>query len=167
MFDVREAPLVWPAGTVRARVETLVGALIGSALTAVATWWVSARLDRQRSQRELHAAIGIVLTELEENSDRVRRPADDKKLKEKLTLGDWQQNKAAFAGLAQRPDRASLWEEVAATYSQISDFKFQSGDRRPSAENLHRLSTRLRVEQAELEEDLKAFSRPRWLRRGR
>lgn len=146
--------------------ETLVGALIGSALTAVATWWVSSRLDRQRSQRELYAAVGVVFTELEENSRRVDRLADDKKLRERLTLGDWQQNKAAFAGLALRPGRADLWEEVASAYGEISDFKFGSLGRRPSAEDLHRLSARLRAEQAELDEDLKAFSRPRWMRRG-
>jgi hypothetical protein len=145
-------------------VETLVGALIGSVLTAAATWWVSSRLDRQRSHRELHAAIGLVYTELEENSRRVAHSKDVEALRNRLTLGDWLASKSAFAGLALREDRVSLWEEVARAYGEVSEFKFGSLDDPPSADNLRSLSSRLRAEQARLDQEIRAFSKPRWLR---
>jgi hypothetical protein len=146
-------------------VETLIGALIGSTLTAAATWWVSSRLDRQRSHRELHAAIGLVYTELEENSRRVANSNDNAALRDRLTLGDWLASKSAFAGLALRQDRVVLWEEVARAYGEISEFKAGSVNDHPSADQLSRLSSQLRAEQARLDEEIRAFSKPKWMRR--
>jgi hypothetical protein len=39
-------------------VAGVIGAVLGALFTAGGTWWVSTRLDRQRENRRLFAAIG-------------------------------------------------------------------------------------------------------------
>jgi hypothetical protein len=96
-------------------VGAVVGAILGALATVVGTWWISVRLDRQKENRQLHAAIGVVATEFGENRDRIGKSQTPR-----LTLGDWQASKGALAGLALRDEK--LWSDLAKAYEGIFDY---------------------------------------------
>lgn len=138
------------------------GAFVGAAATALGTWWVSIRLDRQAQLRQVRSAIRIVRTELVENSARIADAGDDlQAAKSALLLGDWLGSKTAFAGLS--PRNEALWREVAGTYGEISDFKFDRRHEPPTIERLNTLVTQLEAEEAEVDREIRKFSslRPR------
>jgi hypothetical protein len=135
----------------------LLGAVLGALFTVGGTWWVSVRLDRQRANRELVNAIGIVSTELEENRRRISDGGDAETLRHRLTLGDWAGSKAAFVGLAVR--REELWAGVVNVYRVIYEFRSGWRDDYPDADQLSGLVMELREVQRELGRELGTFVR--------
>jgi hypothetical protein len=100
-------------------VTGVIGAALAAIFTAGGTWWVSTLLDRQRENRRLFGAIGVVAAEVKENRGRIDR-FQEKGLTahdtgRRLTLGDWETNKAALSGLRLRNER--LWDQVADLYA--------------------------------------------------
>lgn len=137
----------------------LVGAVLGSLFTVGGTWWVSVRLDRQRANRELAHAIGVVFSELEDNRSRVAEGLDAGKLRKRLTLGDWAASKGSFAALALRNE--TLWKDVVRAYQQIYEFRSCWIDEYPTEAQLSGFIKRLQHEQSELGHEIGAFSRRR------
>ena len=133
-------------------VSSVIGAVIASIATAGATWWVSIRLDRQRENRQLSAAVGVVSAEIKENVRRLARANCDLK---DLTMGDWGKNKATLAALALRAND-HLWERVVELYGEI--FEAQQGRAEPpTPEHLQSLVGLLAAEQSHLEREIKGF----------
>lgn len=115
---------------------------------------VSVRLDRQRTNRGLIAAIGVVAAEIEENTARLAR--SDGRLQD-LTNGDWTQNKSALATLALRNE--PLWARVVGLYGQIFEAQMR-GAESPSVDQLRDVKERLLSESASLEKEIRGFSSP-------
>jgi hypothetical protein len=140
-------------------VGAVLGAALGALFTVGGTWWLTVHLDRQRARRQLHAAIGVVAAELEENRDRIERYGGlGDALRTRLTLGDWLASKNAFAGLALRgEDQRMLWETVARTYGAISDFRAGFRDDTPGVDELSDLVSRLIDERSKLDQEIGAF----------
>jgi hypothetical protein len=145
--------------------EAVIGAGLGAALTAIATYWVSIRLDRQRQNHLLIGAIGVVAAELVANRTRIERfvaagKADE--VRHKLTLGDWERTKGALAELEIRdPD---LWNALVRAYDLI--FEAQGSEDAIPVEDLGRfeqrlddLRKRLADEQRRLRDELHSFIR--------
>jgi hypothetical protein len=124
------------------------GAVVGAVFTAGGTWWVSVRLDRQRENRRLIAAIVIVVAEIQENISRLAQPQD-------LTDGDWNQNKAAMAGLSLRNE--DLWVRVRTLYGAMFEAKFDRAAV-PQSDALRAVVGGLTTERKELEREIQGFS---------
>ncbi len=124
------------------------GAVVGAVFTAGGTWWVSVRLDRQRENRRLIAAIVIVVAEIQENISRLARPRD-------LTDGDWIQNKAAMAGLSLRNE--DLWVRVRTLYGTMFEAKLDRAAV-PHSDVLRAVVGGLITERKALEKEIKGFS---------
>jgi hypothetical protein len=144
-------------------VAGVIGAVLGAVFTAGGTWWVSIRLDRQRENRRLIGAIRVVTAELGENRTRIDRLGPDEAGKH-LTLGDWDANKAALAGLLLRNE--PLWDELVKACGQIYE-GMSEPQKAPAVQELDRLTGDLIEEQEALREEIRAFSRvraerPRW-----
>jgi hypothetical protein len=137
----------------------VVGAVLGSLFTVGGTWWVSIRLDRQRANRELAHAIGVVFSELEDNRSRVSEGVDRDQLRKRLTLGDWAGSKGAFAALALRNEQ--LWQDVVRAYQQIYEFRSGWINTYPTEEQLSDYIKRLQNEQSELGREIGGFARIR------
>jgi hypothetical protein len=137
----------------------VVGAVLGSLFTVGGTWWVSIRLDRQRANRELAHAIGVVFSELEDNRSRVSEGLDIKELRKRLTLGDWAGSKGSFAALALR--NRELWKGVVRAYQQIYEFRSGWIDEFPTEQQLSDYIERLQNEQRELGREIGGFTRIR------
>lgn len=146
----------------------VIGAAIGAIFTAGGTWWVSTLLDRQRENRRLIGALGVVSAELEENRGRIERLQANglsaHETGERLTLGDWHGNKSALAGLTLR--NRQLWDDVVAVYGVI--FEAITSDGEPADEQrlddlkrrLEHLEGALAKEQEALEDEIRLFSVP-------
>jgi hypothetical protein len=138
--------------------QLVLGAVLGAFVTAYATWWVSVRLDRQNELRQLRSAIRIVRTELIENGARIANADDNPEtVRGAVLLGDWLGSKIAFAGLS--PRNEALWRDVARTYGEISDFKFDRRDEPPTVDHLNTLVSRLEEEERKVDKDIRKFSR--------
>jgi hypothetical protein len=135
-------------------VSGVVGAGLGAALTAGATWWVSVRLDRQREHRRLIAAIDVVTAELTENGLRIERGAEPTD----MTFGDWSTSKASLAGLALRD--TDLWTSVVEAYGRIYEWQKGRGAEPPSPESLVDITHALMRHRESLRREIRAFSRP-------
>ena len=137
----------------------VVGAVLGSLFTVAGTWWVSVRLDRQRANRELAHAIGVVFSELEDNRTRVAEGGGADELRKRLTLGDWAGSKGSFAALALRNEK--LWKDVVNGYQQIYEFRSGWINTYPTAEQLGDYVKRLQDEQSKLGQEVDGFYRIR------
>jgi hypothetical protein len=127
----------------------IVGLVGGAVGTAVATWIVSRRLNDLSEYRQLQSALWLVITELHENSARIRNTASERPLEDRVLLGDWVTAKVAFASLAWRnPD---LCRDVTRTYGQISDFRSRRGAQCPTDADLDDLARRLEAERDHME----------------
>ena len=51
--------------------SAVAGAVVGAGATALATWWVSVRLELARERRRVRGALGVVLAELADNRGRI------------------------------------------------------------------------------------------------
>ncbi len=96
-------------------VAGVIGAGVGALFTVCGTWGVSVLLDRQRENRLLLNAIGIIRAELQENAERLASRKDPAA----LTLGDWTQIKPVLAGLGLRPDSETHWKSALHIYRTI------------------------------------------------
>jgi hypothetical protein len=136
----------------------LIGAaVVGTLVTAWGTWWVAVRLDRQREQRDLMTAIGILAAELEDNRRRIADRDNRVPLKERVTIGDWDSQKGPFAGLWLRDE--GLWQAVVTTYGRIFDFMSGWRERPPTSDQLEDLITELQQEQVRLKAEISSFAR--------
>jgi hypothetical protein len=135
----------------------VVAAALGAAFTAVATWYVSRYLDLQREARNLASAIAVVMTELEDNRNRLPETGPNVP-REPLTIGDWAAMKGAFAGLAMRNE--PLWRDVVKAYGQI--FRWISERKEaPDRGELSRLIRELHEARENLEDEVRRlFPRP-------
>lgn len=145
-----------------------IGAAFGAIFTVGGTWWVSTLLDRQRENRRLIGAIGVVSAEVQENRIRIDR-LQDKGLNaceagKRLTLGDWKSNKSSLAGLwlLNKP----LWDEVVGVYGVIFE-AMSSGGEPADVDRLAELKQRLdnlerplATQRLALREEIRVFPRP-------
>jgi hypothetical protein len=145
-----------------------IGAAFGAVFTAGGTWWVSTRLDRQRENRLLIGAIGVVSSEVEENRKRIDRlraqGLSEHDTGKRLTLGDWSSNKSALAGLLLR--NKPLWDEVVGVYGVIYEARSSPGEP-ADVDRLAELKRRLddlkdplATEQVALKREIRVFSTP-------
>jgi hypothetical protein len=109
----------------------VIGAGVGALFTVFGTWGVTVLLDRQRENRQLINAIGIICAELQENADRLASG----KVPAQLTLGDWKQIKPILAGLGLRPDSATHWKRALHIYRTIYEAQ-RGGNGKLTAEAL-------------------------------
>jgi hypothetical protein len=112
------------------------GAVFGSIVTALATWRVSVRLNRENEARRIRAASWVVQLELEECQDKLNEARvaglDLEGLKGRLLLGDWLELKGTLAVIAIQDEQ--LWRDVAAVYRKMSEFN-NSSDRPPPTDD--------------------------------
>jgi hypothetical protein len=145
-----------------------IGAAFGAVFTVGGTWWVSTLLDRQRENRRLIGAIGVVSAEVEENRIRIERLRAEgvsaHAAGKRLTLGDWSSNKPALAGLLVRNE--PLWDEVVGVYGVIYEARSSPGEP-ADVDRLAELKRRLddlegplATEHLALRRDLRVFSTP-------
>jgi hypothetical protein len=145
-----------------------IGAAFGAVFTVGGTWWVSTLLDRQRENRRLIGAIGVVSAEVEENRIRIERLGakcvSAHEAGKRLTLGDWSSNKSALAGLLLRNE--PLWDEVVGVYGVIFE-AISSGGEPADVDRLAELKRRLddlvrplATEQLALRHEIRVFSTP-------
>ena len=132
----------------------IIGAVLGAVFTAGGTLLVSIRLDRQRENRRLFRALGVIKAEVKDNRARVQRRLGGAH----LTLGDWAENKADFADLELR--NKDLWDRLVDVYSRIYAAK-QSTDAKPAdvppdVEELDKLEHDLLTEQGVVGQDLRS-----------
>lgn len=120
-------------------VAGVIGAGVGSILTAGGTWRVSVSLDRRHQRRELIGAINVVRAELTENAERLKNGGHPGA----LTHGDWARSKVILSGLADE----ALWHELRRTYQQIFEVSSGRPDPNPTTPLTHthldHLDTRL------------------------
>jgi hypothetical protein len=145
-----------------------IGAAFGAVFTVGGTWWVSTLLDRQRENRLLIGAIGVVSAEVEENRKRIDRlraqGLSEHDTGKRLTLGDWSSNKSALAGLLLRNE--PLWDEVVGVYGVIYEARSSPGEP-ADVDRLAELKRRLddlegplATEHLALRRELRVFSTP-------
>jgi hypothetical protein len=92
---------------------SLIGAAVGALLALLSAIGLESRRTRQR----LLSAIEIVILELHENQNRLTKG-------DRLTLGDWEQNKETLSQLAVK--RPNLWLSLARTYGAIYESQRES-----------------------------------------
>jgi hypothetical protein len=97
----------WLAPTIAA----VLGAVVGAGVTAVATWWVSVRLEEDRERQSLLVAISVVMVELEANSARLDK---DEARGHEITLGDWGNHKPELGAL--KISHPRLWTSLTEVY---------------------------------------------------
>jgi hypothetical protein len=120
----------------------LAGAVVGGLLSAATGWLVAIALDRRRERQRLHAAIGLVAPELQDNIARIGQSGAVR-----FTYGDWHSNKRDLTALHRRDPQ--LWEDLVATYGRI--FDAANGGPPLDAERLEDVRRRLLAEQKKLE----------------
>jgi hypothetical protein len=128
----------------------IIGAVLGAVFTAGGTLLVSIRLDRQRENRRLFRALGVIKAEVKDNRARLGRRLGGTH----LTLGDWAQNKADFADLELR--NKDLWDRLVDVYSRIYAATRSNRAKPPSVEELGKLERDLLAEQEAVGRDLRS-----------
>jgi hypothetical protein len=119
-----------------------VTALGGVVLGAGATWWVTTRIERRRERVQLGGVLGLLVSELRDNRDRIGRGADPGA----LTYGDWHASKAAFSQLMRDQQ---LWEDVVRAYGQIYEARHARREP-PTADELDGLADKLNAQRDRL-----------------
>jgi hypothetical protein len=109
---------------------SLIGVAVGALLALLST----IALESRRSRQRLLSAIEIVILELDEDQGRLGT-------KEKLTLGDWEQNKETLSQLAVK--RPKLWAMLAHTYGRIYESKAWAEREPPTKGDLANLTSEL------------------------
>jgi hypothetical protein len=117
-------------------------ALAGVVVGALATGLVSSWLERRRERVRLGGVLGLLVSELRDNRDRLERGEG----RDTLTYGDWHASKAAFSQLMRDQQ---LWEDVVTTYGQIYEAR-NARREAPAVKDLGALADRLNVSRERL-----------------
>jgi hypothetical protein len=134
----------------------VIGALVAGAGTALGTRWVSGQLDRQREWRNVVGAMRVVSRELGENAGRIEEKGEN--LRHRLSIGDWDTMKSAFAGLAAL--NRDLWTEVSHAYGHIYEVIGGWRTDLPEPGHLRTLGDRLEAAANDLEQRIRRFPWP-------